>query len=242
LVLFWLGYSNHNIQFTYWENAIALFREVGDLNFLARALCVTARFCVLETGDIEKAQKYLDEAVLVNPLMNKNKRGHVWENAQYARSVIAFRSGDHERAYTHLQEVVVITEESGDRMGYLWARAYLGYVALRAGNLAEARAIFVDTAQKFQEDGNTIGIAFPLEGLASLYVVTGKFERAARLIGWADAGRARIIEPRPKLEQADVDRDIAAIIAKIGNTSFKEAYDSGREMTLDEAVALALNE
>jgi hypothetical protein len=40
----------------------------------------------------------------------------------------------------------------------------------------------------------------------------------------------------------DLDRDITAIIAKIGNPVFEETYMMGRVMILSEAVALALGE
>jgi len=48
-------------------------------------------------------------------------------------------------------------------------------------------------------------------------------------------------DPRPRIEQADLDRDVTTIKAKIGSSAFDVAYDSGRKMTLDEAVALALD-
>jgi hypothetical protein len=47
-------------------------------------------------------------------------------------------------------------------------------------------------------------------------------------------------DPRPRIEQADLDRDIASIKAKIGSSALEVAYVSGRGMKLDEAVALAL--
>jgi hypothetical protein len=59
------------------------------------------------------------------------------------------------------------------------------------------------------------------------------------LIGWADATRGNIGDPRLLLEQADVDRDITVILSKIGNTPFEEAYNQGCAMTLDEVVAFA---
>ena len=126
-------------------------------------------------------------------------------------------------------------------MGYLWARVQLGHIALRAGNLSEAHTTFAETAENFHKDSSTIGVVYTLEGFAGLSVAVGKPQRAATLIGWTDATREQIINPRPFLEQANVDRDIAAIMAKIGSSAFEIAYDSGREMTLDEAVALALD-
>lgn len=63
-----------------------------------------------------------------------------------------------------------------------------------------------------------------------------------QLIGWADATREKIRVTRWKIEQDDADRDIAAITAKMGTAAFEEAYSKGHTMTLDEAVAYALEE
>jgi hypothetical protein len=75
--------------------------------------------------------------------------------------------------------------------------------------------------------------------MASLYVVTDKPEAAARLIGWSDANRERIGDPRPRLEQADLDRDIGTIKARIGANAYEAAYYAGRGLTVEEAVTLA---
>ena len=76
--------------------------------------------------------------------------------------------------------------------------------------------------------------------MSSLYIAVGKAELAAQLIGWADATREIISDPRPKLEQADVDKVTAACIAKMGEAAFLDMYAEGKKMTLDEAMALAL--
>ena len=79
-------------------------------------------------------------------------------------------------------------------------------------------------------------------GLASLGAVVGRVERAAYLIGWADAVREKILNPRPFLEQADIDKASAACLARMGEAAFSDAYDKGRTMTTEEAVLFALNE
>jgi hypothetical protein len=43
-----------------------------------------------------------------------------------------------------------------------------------------------------------------------------------------------------RLEQADLDRDIATIKAKIGVDAYEAAYNEARVLALDEVVALAL--
>jgi tetratricopeptide (TPR) repeat protein len=239
LALFRLGYDHPDVQLEYWEKAIALFREVDDLDSAASLLYVTARFRILLTGDIERAQKDLAEAAEFGPLRNRNING-LWEEAAFANSLIALMRGDYEEAAVLLEKPLIRAEELGNRMGYFWARAHLGYVALRAGDLMEARRIFTETVQSFQKDGSTIGTVFTIEGLAGLSLAVGKPEPAARLIGWADGARGRIINPRPFLEQANVDQTVAGCLARMGAGAFWEAYEKGKEMTLDDAVAYSL--
>ena len=125
-------------------------------------------------------------------------------------------------------------------MGYLWGRARLAQVALREGSVTEAHQILVDTIENFHADQSKNGLAFALDRMASVYVLTGKPEVAARLIGWSDAIRQEIGDPRPRIEQADLDEAIAAIRARIGADAYETAYNSGWHLALDEVVAFAL--
>jgi hypothetical protein len=159
-----------------------------------------------------------------------------------AKGHLALLRGEYEQARGFLHEWAVLAEEMGNRMGYLWARARLGYVALRQGKLSEAGHVLAEIMEDFHKDRNKSGLAFVVDRFASLYVMTDKHEAAARLIGWSDATREEIGDPRPRLDQADLDRDIARIRVKIGNPAWEETYFAGRAMALDEAVALALPE
>jgi hypothetical protein len=125
-------------------------------------------------------------------------------------------------------------------VGVLWGRARLGYVALREGSVEEAHQVLVDTIENFHTNENKNGLTFAFDRMASLYVTINKPERAARLIGWSDSTRKEIGDPRPRIEQADLDQDFVTINARIGSPAFEAAYNSGRKMTLSEAVALAL--
>jgi predicted ATPase/DNA-binding XRE family transcriptional regulator len=218
-----------------WEEAIMLFRQIGDWRFLAQTLGILGS-TVLSNGDLESAEKYLDEAYEVNQRINNIEIEYVLTG----KGILCMLRGEYDQARTFLQKNIENHEKTGDRMGYLWARARLGYVALREGSVAEAHQILVDTTENFHADKNKNGLAFALDKMASLYVVTDKLEVAAHLIGWSDATRKDIGDPRPRIEQADLDRDIAAITNKIGASTFEIAYDTGQRMMLDEVVALAL--
>ena len=155
------------------------------------------------------------------------------------KGILCMLRGEYEQARAFLQKNIDDLEKMGNRIGVLWGRARLGHVALRQGSVAEAQQILVDAIKNFHIDGNKNGLAFALDKMASLYVVTDKPEVSAHLIGWSDANRKEIGDPRPRIEQADVDQDIAALKAKIGADAYETAYGSGRMLTLEEAVAFA---
>jgi hypothetical protein len=45
---------------------------------------------------------------------------------------------------------------------------------------------------------------------------------------------------RPPVEQADVDRDISYILAMIDEAEYADAYAVGKQLTTEEAIALAM--
>ena len=169
-----------------WEEAIALFRQVGDWRNLVHTLGILG-FTVLSNGDLESAQKFLDEASEANQHTN-DKWG--MEFVLTGKGHMALMRGEYGQARVFLQENADFLEEVGNRMGYLWARARLGYVALREGNVAEAHQILIEIVENFYKDRNKSGLAFALDRMASIFCVAEKPKVAARLIGWSDSTRA----------------------------------------------------
>jgi tetratricopeptide (TPR) repeat protein len=223
---------------SYWEEAIPLYREVGNWRSLANCLGRVGLYLVLE-GEIEAAKKYLDESNLLYRQLNI----HTDQRQLFsAYGQIALIHGDYKQARAYFQENARVAKELGNRLDYLWSNTRIGYAELREGNLSEARRVFAETAQEFQKDKYVIGVIFTLECMSHLYIPVGKAEHTARLIGWADATREEIGNTRPSPEQAEVDRLLAAVVARIGKDAFEDAYARGRAMTLDEAVAYALED
>src|SRR5215213_38348 len=220
----------------HWEEAIALLRQIGDRSSLAQTLGILG-FTVLSNGELESGEKLLDEAYELNQQINDTQG---FEFVLTGKSQLCLLRGDYGQARAFLQEDIDIQQEVGNRMGYLWGRARLAHVALREGSVAEAHQILVDVIENFYADQNKNGLAFAMDIMASLSIVSHKPEAAAQLIGWSDATRKAIGDPRQRLQQDDLDRDIAGIRPKIGNAAWEEIYLAGRAMTLDEAVSLAL--
>jgi predicted ATPase/DNA-binding XRE family transcriptional regulator len=234
--LFVLGWDqrDHHRARKYLGEAILLFRQAGDWRFLAQALGILG-LAVLSNGDLESAEEILDEAYEVNQKTNQNAMEYVLTG----KGILCMQHGEYGQARAFLQKNIDNLEKTGNRMGVLWGRARLAQAALREGNVAEAHQILVETIENFHTNGNKNGLTFALDQMASLYVVINNPEPAARLIGWSDATRAEIGDPRPSIEQADLEPDIAAIKEKIGAAAYETAYTAGQALSLNEAVALA---
>jgi hypothetical protein len=146
------------------------------------------------------------------------------------------------RAYG--DEVHSMTKNAGMTMSwpYLWSLANLGYIALRAGDIAQAKEMFRLTIQQFQKANGLIGIVYAVEGLASLKVNQKHFERATKLFAWADAMREKMGDTRPPIEQDSVERDLAIIHSKIDDATFESLSAEGRAMTVEQAIELAKKE
>jgi predicted ATPase/DNA-binding XRE family transcriptional regulator len=235
--LWQVGYADQGKnRFKYWESAIELARSLGNVGWLASNLSTLALY-LASNGDLETAQEYLNESDQLSRQFNLNPPPGDFHSA-YGQ--IALIGGDFKKARASFEKSAETHLEFGNRHEYLWARAGLGFVALRQGNIDEANQIFSETARDFRKDKHTSGVVFALEGLAGSYVAMDKTDYAACLVGWTDATREKSGDSRPLLNQENINQIMATCMATMGEVAFFNAYGKGKTMSLDEAVAYAL--
>jgi hypothetical protein len=100
--------------------------------------------------------------------------------------------------------------------------------------------MFEDSVRRTQEMNVKIFLVYAIEGLSSLHVIQNQTGHAARLFAWADSMREKIGDRRPPIEQASVDKDLAIIHSKIDEIEFTRLSAEGCTMTVEQAIALAL--
>jgi tetratricopeptide (TPR) repeat protein len=236
----WLGNNNNDLKRSkaYIMESLRLYRELGYLWGIAVCLGELAEKTIWE-GDFSSPTQWLEEARTIY-----RQLGAPWAEARVLHNYgeLTFSQGDYSQACMYYEEAIKVDEQVGNSTNALWSGVRLSYVLLRQGDILKAKDTFHLCTQQFQRVNNLIGVVYAIEGLASLHVNQNQPDRAARLFAWADATRENIGDMRPKLEQADVDRDIAACLLKMGEAAFADEYDEGRKMTLDEAVSYALKE
>ena len=85
-------------------------------------------------------------------------------------------------------------------------------------------------------------ISYPLEGFAILAVEQNQMPRATRLFSAAEKLHAPLRFEMSARERTEHDQAIAVARAALGEEAFTAAYEEGKKMTLDEAVAYALGD
>lgn len=93
-----------------------------------------------------------------------------------------------------------------------------------------------------RELGDARVVVDGLEISALLALTVGQMDRAARLLGAADALRETIGQPLSPSERAGVDVDVATVRTALGDDAFTAAWAVGRAMSLEEVIAYALED
>jgi tetratricopeptide (TPR) repeat protein len=217
--------------------SLRLYREIGHLSAIAICLCDLAH-SASRGGDFSSPVQWLEEARTLYRQLGYHL-GEAYVSFVYGH--LAYWQGDFNQACAYAQKTITLNENHGMFVWSSWAHTDLAYAVLRQGDILRAKKIFGFCIQQFQKANTMGGLTYAIEGLASLNVEQKQPERAARLFGWVDATREQINYPRPPVELASVERDLAMIHSQISDDAFEEAYESGKVMTLEEAVTFALS-
>jgi predicted ATPase/class 3 adenylate cyclase len=237
----WLGIHTDKDDYAraqaYLAESLAIWREMGNISEVSTTLYRLGMMALWQ-GDYALARSHMEEGLSINQTFHKAREGRILIGLGW----VAYRQGSYEMARSYLEDSLSVSQEIGDIPHKLWSICHLGYLALRQGNVAEAKALFQEGQKGCSEVGLQSGIIYSLEGLASLAVMQGQPDHAVRLFAWGDAMREASGDSRPPIEQADVDRALATIHAQIDEAAFDAAQAAGRTMSMDEAIALALEE
>src|SRR5262249_12334285 len=120
----------------------------------------------------------------------------------------------------------------------------LGRVAHMQGDDVRAWPLLVESLSLFHQHDWIYAIGCCLDSLAGVACTQGQPARAARLFGAGHAQRQvshdNLMRAWPIGARSDYERDIAAARAQLDEGIFTQAWAEGRAMTLEQAVAYAL--
>jgi predicted ATPase/class 3 adenylate cyclase len=151
-------------------------------------------------------------------------------------------SGDPVAAHDLHEEGLKLQREHGDNHCAAVSLRDLGRAAGARGDDRSAVGYYIESLNLRRWLGEMRGIAECFEGLASVACARGAPERAARLFGAGEAIREAIGAPMAPCDRAGYARSAEALRAQLGEEAFAAAWQAGRGMPLEDAIALALAE
>ena len=155
-------------------------------------------------------------------------------------AIVTLARGDDKRAKDLCEESLAIRKALGYKGGCAHTLAILGRIALDQGAYERATACYQESLTLRQETGEKEGIATALEGLAAVTGMQGQPVSAARLCGSAESLRTLLGAPLTPIDRAYYQQTIAAIRAQLDEPTFLNAWTAGQAMTLEEAIAEAV--
>jgi hypothetical protein len=218
----------------YQQEALAIFRELGDKRGEAQALADLA-FLAFDESDLSRARKLAEDATSMAASVDDVR---LTAHVQHVRSALAAADGDFAQAYALDTESLAHYRALGDTWQAIIGAWGVGINAAVLGHFDVAHAHLTECLQVGLELGNRWGASYPLQAFAALAVAERKYDRAARLFGAADAQR---IQSGLVLQAADhpAMRAILADAPEFAGSEVEGARREGRLMSLEEATALA---
>ena len=230
---FWQGDDERSSSLQH--RALDLGRQANDPTVTALALVGLARIAL--RTNVEEARRLCREALAVTAGTD-DRAGR--SSAMHVLGVAAQMAGDFLEARDVMSGRIALAREQGNLATISSEAGNLSMVERQLGNLNEAEALAREALDIAYQRGDELAVGWMVNGLAAVAADRGDLNRAATLIGIADAAMEAAGGAWPPDELVHYERTVAALTREMGSTQFERERAAGRSMTTAEAVALAL--
>ena len=220
------------------EESLALSRAAGTARDVSVSLNALAMLKVYR-GDHERATAMQEECL---SLAREAGDVQIIAVLTYNLGFTAAMTGEYERAEAFVREAQALFREVGDRGMAPLASNRLGFLALSQDDPDRAEELCVEAIRDLQEQAQIPGIDFALEILGGVAASRGEIRRAAQLWGAVAGYRDATGAPWIPEERAMIEAHIDAARPRLEEATWREEWEKGRSMTLDQAVEYALEE
>jgi predicted ATPase/class 3 adenylate cyclase len=220
-----------------YEEALEIARELGDRSAEAEGIYNLGYVPAYE-GDIAAAVAMFEESRAAFEELGI-RRGVA--DVLWILGIVARLEGDLPRSRAMAEESLRLHREVGDLFGVTDALHTVGRTALAQKDLATAALSFLEALDNDERVGNRTGMAIVMDNLAGKASAEGQHLRALRLAGASEAIKeaAGGHAPPPLIDLPD-PREAAR--EALGQAAVVAAWEEGRAMTLDQALAYARQE
>jgi len=220
------------------EESLALARNSGGSWVICYVLD-ELEYTVGMQGDLERAKALGEESLaLARESGDINSAASANNNAAF----LAMLGGDYQRAQTLFEESLELIRIHRNRASEAVALNNLGLLSLILGDHARTMSLSSESLRLCEEVLDPLGVTVSLDTLAAVSGERGEVRRAARLWGAAEALREAIGIPQPSEDKRMLEPFLEGARSRLDEAAFQAAWEEGRTMTEEQAIALALEE
>ncbi len=223
--------------------AMDIFRESGDKWGIGSALLHMGNWAYLD-GNYLEARRLLHQALEVN---RETGEPFAITTTLKLLGMLELQQGNHAEARALYEEIIPLKREWGNKQ-YLAGFLYIvGDLARHQGDYDAAAAHLKESlVQRWRLD-NKSGIAWCLFGLAAIAEAQGRNEhpglmRAATLLALVERLLNDFTVSLPSDERDDYEELVSVTHARLDELDWSAAQKTASTMTLDQAIAYALEE
>jgi ATP/maltotriose-dependent transcriptional regulator MalT len=186
-------------------------------------------------GDLGDSRMHLVQAVNMTRVM-RTAFAHSWGLRMLAD--VEHARGELEAARACVDEALEVAHRTGGfSLGLVLRSA--GRLARSQGDNERAESFQHEALELFKEASGKLDTVEALEALAGLAAVAESHAEAGRLFGAAEALRESIGSVRFPVDRETYENDIAVVREGLTDEEFQRAWEEGRAMSMEEAVAYA---
>jgi non-specific serine/threonine protein kinase len=231
---FWMGADDRARSL--FDRGLEIGRRLGDAPLISQALGGMARVAL--RTDVPEARRLAREALEVSDAAG-DEAGR--SNALHLLGVGAQVAGDLPEARQWMMQRLALVRSRGNEFLVASEASNLSMVERQLGNLGAAEELAREALVVGRRIGDEFTKPFAISGLAAIATERGDGERAATLLGAAEAMMETQKMEWPPDERPHYEHMLAALPKVMGSAKFERARTGGRSMSSAEAVALALS-
>lgn len=219
-----------------YSEGLAIAERLGDARVAGR-LADTISFLHYRRGDLAQTRLFIERAVALSRASGDELS---LEQQLINLAELCRMEGDAAHAVVLLDEMVRLARRRGSSRRIAMGLANLGAVELSLGTVEAARTQLSEALLRFRDEPWNPFCLTALEAMAGVQIALGNPERGVRLLGAAEALLEIHSESREGNDQVAYDHHAAASRAALGQEAWTLAFATGRTLSLEAAIALAV--
>jgi tetratricopeptide (TPR) repeat protein len=218
------------------RRALDISRELGDRLQMAWALALLGYTMLREP---QTAMPIVEESLA---LFRELDHQPGIAQALNIMGEIARFNGDDDHARHAYEECLAVSQQTGETRRIVFMYNNLTFIALHESEAGRARDLGRQGLQLARTINNRLQLATALALLAGAIGALGQPQQAARLLGASERTLERLGAFHQPNDKREIDSIIAAVRTQLDEATFQATWTQGRELTLEQAVAQALDE